>query len=204
MPAEGRPETCSKSPESSVMVLHIDRRGEELPLQFAAVIRNLGAGLATLEVTNPWTVMNWETLKGRKGCLRLQSSETGKSADIRGTVTWARYTTQEEGGSLLSLGLALADPNRLARKLLFEHITHTTEDIKGLWNRWEEVRQSSHTRTLSTKIGVGATALLFGALAIQLVAPQGFKIFGWVLWFFGTLLVANQTLRFWKNRHASQ
>src|SRR5512146_2303434 len=168
MPAEGRPETCSNSPESSVMILQIDRRGEELPLQFAAVIRNLGAGVATLEVANPWTVMNWETLKGRKGSLRLQSLETGESTDIQGTVTWARYTVQDQGGSLLSLGLALTEPDQLARQLLFEHITHTSEDIKGLWNRWEEVRQSSHARTLSTKIGVSGAALLFGALAMQL------------------------------------
>ncbi len=204
MPAEGQPETCSRYPESSVMILHIDRRGEELPLQFAAVIRNLGAGLATLEVNNPWTIMNWETLTGRKGRLRLQSPETGKSTDIRGTVTWARYTVQEQHCGLLSLGLALAEPDQLAHKLLFEHITHTSDDIKGLWNRWEQVRQSPSPRTLSTKIGVGAMALLLGALAMQLAAPQGFKIFGWVLWLCGTLLVANQTLRFWKNHNASQ
>ncbi len=204
MPAEGRPETCSRSPESSVMILHIDRRGEEQPLRLAAVIRNLGAGLATLEVANPWTVMEWETLKGRKARLSLQSPETGKSIDIRGTVTWARFTGQEEATGLLSLGLALAEPDQLAKQLLFEHITHTSDDIKGLWNRWEQVRQSSSPRTLSTKIGFGATALLFGALAMQLAAPQGVKIFGWVLWFCGTLLVASQTLRFWKHRNAPQ
>ena len=203
MPDDGRPETWSRNPESSVMILHIDPRGDEQPVTFAAVIRNLGAGLATLEVTNPWTVMNWETLKGRKGSLRLQSHETGKSTDVRGTVTWARYLVQDQDSGLLSLGLALADPDQSALKLLFEHITHTSNDIKGLWNRWEQARGKSREKTFSTKIGVAATALLVGALAMQVAGPEGIKQFGWVLWFCGTLLVANQTLRFWKNRHAS-
>ncbi len=185
------------------MILHIDRRGDEQPLQFAAEIRNLGAGLATLEVTNPWTVMNWETLKGRKGHLRLQSLETGKSTDIRGTVTWARYIVQDQDCGLLSLGLELADPDQWAQKQLFEHITHTSNDIKGLWNRWDQAREKSREKTFSTKLGVAATALLVGALAMQVIGPEGIKQFGWVLWFCGTLLVANQTLRFWKNRHAS-
>ena len=203
MPDDERPETWSSPPESSVMILHIDRRGGEQPLQFAAVIRNLGAGLATLEVNNPWTIMNWETLKGRKGCLRLQSPETGKSTDIRGTVTWARYSVHDQASGLLSLGLALAEPDQLGQKLLFEHITHTSKDIKSLWHKWDQAREKSDEKTFSTKIGIAATALLLGALTMQVAGPEEIKKFGWVLWFCGTLLVANQTLRFWKNRNAS-
>ena len=193
----------SGTPESAVMILQIDGRGHEQSLQFSAVIRNLGASLATLEVTNPWTIMDWETLKGRKGCLRLLSPETGKSSEIRGTVRWARYTVQDQESGHLNLGLELADPDQLAQKLLFEHITHTSEDIKGLWNRWDQSRRSSHSSPFSIKMGFGAAALLLGALAMQFAGPKGFKLFGWVLWFFGTLVVANQALRFWKDRKIS-
>ena len=174
----GQPGNRSRTPEPAVMILKIDRQGDEQSLQFSAVIRNLGAGLATLEVSNPWTIMNWETLKGRKGCLRLLSPETGESTEIRGTVTWARYTVQDQESGQLNLGLELADPDQLAQKLLFEHITHTSEDIKGLWNRWEQARQSSHLSQLSIKVGLTAAVLLLGALALQLAGPKGFKLFG--------------------------
>jgi len=203
MSDSGQPENWSRTPESAVMILQIDRRGDEPSLQFSAVIRNLGSGLATLEVTNPWTIMNWETLKGRKGCLRLLSPETGDSTEIQGTVTWARYTVQDQESGHLNLGLELADPDQLAQKLLFEHITHSSDDIKGLWNRWDQARQSSPAGPFSIKMGFVATALLLGALAMQFAGPAGFKLFGWVLWFLGTLVVANQALRFWKNRDAS-
>jgi len=203
MPDGRQPENWSRTPESAVMVLQIDRRGDEQSLQFSAVIRNLGAGLATLEVTNPWTVMDWETLKGRKGCLRLLSPETGESAEIRGTVTWARYTVQDQESGHLNLGLELANPDQVAQKLLFEHITHSSADIKGLWNRWDQARHSPQSGPFSIKMGFTATALLLGALAMQFAGPKGFKLFGWVLWLCGTLVVANQALWFWKDRKAS-
>lgn len=203
MPAGELSKNWNRTIESAVMILKIDGRGHEQPLQFSAVIRNLGASLATLEVTNPWTIMNWESLKGRKGCLRLLSPETGESTEIRGTVRWARYTVQDQESGHLNLGLELANPDQLAQKLLFEHITHTSADIKGLWNRWDQTRQSSHSGPFSIKMGFGAAALLLGALAMQFAGPKGFKLFGWVLWFCGTLVVANQALRFWKNRNAS-
>ncbi len=198
-----QPTTRRKSPESAVMILQIDRGGDEAPLQFAAVIRNLGAGLATLEVTNPWTITDWEALEGRKGSLRLLSDETGKAIEIRGTISWARYIVQDQENGQLNLGLKLADPDRLAQQLLFEQITHSSDDIKGLWDRWEQTRQAAPAGPFSAKLGSAATALLIGALAMQFLDPHGLKMFGWVLWLGGTLLVANQVLRFWKHSKAS-
>jgi hypothetical protein len=172
------PKDLSITSESAIMILEIDGQGHEQSLQFSAVIRNLGASLATLEVTNPWTIMNWETLKGRKGSLRLLSPETGKSTKIPGTVRWARYTVTDQENGHLNLGLELADPDRLAQKLLFEQITHTSEDIKGLWDRWDQSRQSPRSRPLSIKVGFVAAVLLLGALAMQFAGPKGFKLFG--------------------------
>lgn len=201
MPTDELPN--SRTPESAVMILQIDGRGHEQSLQFSAVIRNLGASLATLEIANPWTIMDWEALKGRKGCLRLLSPETGKSTTIPGTVRWARYTVKDQENGHLNLGLDLTDPDQVAQKLLFEHITHTSEDIKGLWNRWDQTRQSPPSRPFSLKLGFAAAALLLAALAMQFAGAKGFKLFGWGLWFLGTVLVANQTRHFWKNRKIS-
>jgi hypothetical protein len=178
MPTGELAKNWSKTPESAVMILQIDGRGHEQTLQFSAVIRNLGTSLATLEVTNPWTIMDWGTLKGRKGCLRLLSPETGKSTEIPGTVRWARYTVKDQENGHLNLGLELADPDQVAQKLLFEHITHTSEDIKGLWNRFDQARQSSQSRPFSIKVSIAASVLLLGALAMQFAGPKGFKLFG--------------------------
>ncbi len=90
------------------MILQIDRPGEETPLQFPAVVRNLAAGVATLEVNNPWTILDWETLKGQEGRLRLLT-ETGKVTDLRATINWARYCVQGQDSGDLNLSLQLTD-----------------------------------------------------------------------------------------------
>ena len=79
----------SRASESSVMMLQIDRPNEPAPLQFPAVIRNLVAGVATLEVTNPWIILNWDTLKGQSGCLRLLNA-AGEVIDLQGIITWVK------------------------------------------------------------------------------------------------------------------
>ncbi len=204
MPDDSHPENWGMAAESSAMILQIDRPGAEGGLKFPAMIRNLAGGVVTLEINNPWTIMNWETLKGLKGCLRLQSSGTGEPTEIRGTVTRARYTVQDQDSGQLDLDLKLTGPDQSVQELLFEHITQTSDDIKGLWNRWEQTRQTPDPASLSQKTGFTALALLLGGVALQVVGPHTFKLFGWVLWLFGTLMVAGQTLRFWKSRKASR
>jgi len=185
------------------LILQIKRPGDDRPLQFPAKILNLSGGVVTLEVKNPWISLQWDTLKGQKGCLLLLSAGTEEVTDIRGTVAWARQTAQ--GADNLSLGLELASSSLTAQKQLIEHIPHTSDDIKGLWDRWEEAQQSSAASgTISTKIGYTAVVLLTAGLALQLAEPQGYKLFGWGLWFLGTLAVAGQTLHYWRNRKAAR
>ena len=203
MPDE--PLVAAKSRASkSAMILQIDRPGEEAPLQFPAVIRNLTAGVATLDVKNPWTILNWETLKGQEGRLRLLT-ETGEVTDLRGIVNWARYSVQGQDSGNLNLSLKLTDPDPAAQRLLSEYIPHTAKDIKGFWDRWDQTQvvQAPKLSPLTTKIGLGAMALLFVGLALQFSGAMGFKIFGLLLWCGGTLVIGLQALRFWKNRKAS-
>jgi hypothetical protein len=184
------------------LILQIQHPDDERPLQFPVVIRNLAAGVVTLELKNPWFNLNWKTLKGLGVCLRLLSAGTDEVTDIRGTVTWAKPALQ--GSSNLSLGLELATPTPATHKLLSGHIPHTSDDIKGLWDRWDEARQSSSAAAISTKIGYAAVALLAVGLVLQLAEPRTYKLFGWGLWFIGTLAVAGQTLQYWKNRKATR
>lgn len=196
-------ETPRSARESSGLVLQIQRPGDDRPLQFPAKILNLLGGVVTLEVKKPWVSLQWDTLKGQWGCLLLLSAGTEEVTEIRGTVAWARQTAQ--GADNLSLGLELASPSLADHKQLIEHIPHTSDDIKGLWDRWEEAHQSATaSRAVSTKIGYTAVVLLAAGLALQLADPHGYKLLGWGLWFLGTLAVAGQTLHYWRSRKAAR
>jgi hypothetical protein len=195
---------AQSSASKLAMLLQINRPGEEAPLQFPAVIRNLVAGVATLEVNNPWTILNWETLKGQGGRLRLLT-ETGEVTDLRGIINWARYSVQGQDSGNLNLSLKLTDPDPTAQKLLSDYIPHSAKDIRGFWDRWDQtqVGRAPKSAPLPTKISLATLALLFAGLALQFSGATGFKIFGLLLWCGGTLMVALQALRFWKNRKAS-
>ncbi len=162
------------------MILQIDRPGNETPLQFPAVIRNLAAGVATLEVNNPWTIMNWETLKGQGGRLRLLT-EAGKVTDLRATINWARYRVQGQDSGDLNLSLQLNDPDPAAQKLLSEYIPHTTKDVKGFWNQLDQAQVIQvPKRSRLTKIALAALALLVTGLALHLSGATTQRLFGWL------------------------
>jgi hypothetical protein len=164
----------------AAMILQIDRPGEETPLRFPAVIRNLAAGVATLEVNNPWTILDWETLKGREGRLSLLT-ESGKVTDLRATINWARYRVQGQDSGDLNLSLQLADPDPAAQELLSAYISHTSEDIKGFWNQWDQAQVSRAPKTPPvTKIVLAVLALLLTGLALQLSGATGAKLWGWL------------------------
>jgi hypothetical protein len=126
---------------SKAMILEIDQPVEDSPLQFPAVIRNLLGGLAILEVTNPPTIMDWESLKGREGCLHLHT-ETGEVADVHGFVNWASYSVHGLDLGILNLGLALTDPDPSLQKLLTECIQHPDKDLKSFWDRWDQAQEN--------------------------------------------------------------
>lgn len=189
---------------SPAMILQINRPDNEPPIQFPAVVRNLAGGVVTLEVNNPWTILDWEALKGKEANLRLLSTD-GELNDQKGTVAWARYSVQGQMGGQLHLGLKLYDFNLATQKSISGQIGHSSKDIIGLWDRWEEARQTTpESPPYNSKIVFGAVALLLAGLGLQLAAPKGVKFFGWLLWFFGTLAIATQTLRYWKSRKASR
>lgn len=195
-------ETVAAASGEAAMILQVERPGDEPPLQFPAVVRNLAAGVVTLEVNNPWTILNWETLKGQDACLRLLSAD-GEVSELKGTVTWTRYSVQDQDRGNLSLALKLAEPTLTAQKSISDQIPHTSKDIRGLWDRWEEVQQSTpEPAPFSTKLGLAALGLLATGVGLQLPGPKALKLLGWGFWFFGTLIIAGQTLRFWRSRKA--
>jgi hypothetical protein len=203
MPDE-HPFAAKSKTSASAMILQLDQPAGESPLQFPALIRNLVGGVATLEVNNPWTILNWETLKGQGGCLRLLT-ETGEVSDLRGSVNWARYRVQGQDSGNLSLSLTLTNPDPSAQKLLSAYIPHTTKDIKAFWECYDQAQgsQTQKISSLPTKTSLIALALLLSGLILQFTGVTAFKLLGWLLWGGGSVVVASRVLRFWKSRKAS-
>jgi len=198
MPDGYRFGTGNRGAESPALILQIGRPMDGIPLRRPAVVRNLVEGVVTLEVEEPWPVLNWETLKGRTGSLHLLS-DTGIVTELQGSVTWASYTRLDEDHGQFHLGLKLADP-AAAKMLLSEHLPYITADIKSLWDRCDQTRQVPEPAafSFSTRIGLAAPILLTSGVAWQLMWPKPYKLLGLLLWLFGTLLVGGETAHFWR------
>jgi len=196
-------ETGNRAPKSPALILQIGSPMDGIPLRFPAVVRNLVEEVVTLEVEDPWTILNWETLKGRPGSLHLQS-DTGIVTELQGSVTWATYKVLDQDHGQLNLGLKLADP--AAKMLLSEHLPYITADIMSLWDRWDQARQAPEPAgfSFSTMIGLAALPLLISGVVLQFMWPKPYKLLGWLLWLFGTLLVGGQIFHFWRCRRASR
>ena len=203
MANDRNPGIGSKGSKTKTVMLQIQRPGDDSPLKFPGVVRNLAAGVATLEVNNPWTILNWESLKKQPGRLQLLS-EARETVEIQGTVTWARYMVLDQSNGQLTLGLKLANPDAAAQQLLKDHILHSSEDIKSLWDRLDQARKTPEPEAISTRIAFVAVLLFSGVVALNLAQSGPYKFFSWVLWLGGALVVAKQTLQFWKTVKATQ
>jgi hypothetical protein len=197
-------ETGNQAPKSPALILQIGHPMDGTPLRFPAVVRNLVEGVVTLEVEDPGTLLNSETLKGRTGSLHLLS-DTGLVTELQGSVTQATYTVLDRDHGQIHLGLKLADPAAV-KMLLSEHLPYITADIKSLWDRWDQAHQAPKPAafSFSTRIGLAALTLLISGVALQSLGPKPYKLLGWLLWLFGTLLVGGQILHFWLGRRASR
>ncbi len=186
-----KPESAVRTPESPVIILEIADREGGTPLRVPVAVQNLTAGVVTLEVIYSQSSLGWENLNGRTGNLRLRFKGGEEPIDMQGKLVWTRFA---EVGRQLTLGLELAKPTLTARKILGDLIPHTAKDIKGLWNRWDQVHADSAAPAPEHSVYGLGMALLFGGVFCQLLGSNTLQLFGWVLWFFGSLVVAGKSL----------
>jgi hypothetical protein len=176
----------------------IDQEGEAA-LRVPVVVQNLTAGVVTLEAIYPQGSTSWENLKGHTGNLRLRFKGGEEPIDIKGRLIWSKLAG--EGGKQLTLGLELDKPTLTVRKILGDLIPHTSKDLKSLWDRWDQANASPKSDHLGQALYLLGMLLLFGGLALQLAGNKSYQLFGWVLWFFGSLAVAGKSLwSLWQRR----
>ncbi|MGO9620764.1 MAG: hypothetical protein ACLPT6_05095 [Desulfobaccales bacterium] len=167
--------------------------------QFPAVIRNLRAGVASLEVSNPLALMEWEDLNGQGGRLRVPANVNGEPVNFPGKVVRVRHCARSRDKGLLSIDLVLDQPTAAAQKLLNEHIPNCPRDIQGLWERWDQARQPSAQRAaLPTRLGFAGVTLLFCGLIMHTGRAGSHPLIAWIFWLMGTLGVVGQILLLWK------
>ena len=190
--------TSGSSRHSSDVILEIGRPGKETR-QFPAVIRNLRAGLVSLEVTNPRDLKEWKGLKGQGGRLYIPANGGGEPGNFPGKVVRVRHFARGRDKGLLSLDLILEQPTAAAQKLLNEHIPNRPRDIQGLWERWDQARQPSAQRVaLPIRLGFVGVTLLFCGLIMHPGGAGPHQLFAWIFWLMGTLGVLGQILLLWR------
>lgn len=182
--------SSAKTADSPYIILEITDREGETAFRVPVAVLNLTAGIVTLEAVFPQAAVGWDTISGRRCNLRLRFKGGEEPIDISGKLVWTRLAG--ENGRQLTLGLELTRPTLTARKVLGDLIPHSSKDIKGLWERWDQTYPEAGS-SQSQRIYLLGMILLIGGVALQL-GGKSLQLCGWILWFFGSLAVAGKSL----------
>jgi hypothetical protein len=182
--------------------IEIADQKDKTPHLIPVFIRNLSTGGVTLTVTNPWDISDWDRYRGADCVLRVEDPEGGESIHIRAKIAWTRFGGT--GQPPLSLGLQLIKPPGEAISRLSNLLPHTSQDIKGLWERYDQVRKSPAISDWVHHCYIAGLVLLVGGLVLQFAGSPVYKMCGWALWLIGSLGIAVKIIRpFWPKQSSS-
>lgn len=170
--------------------LEIGGQDDQNPVLIPVRVQTLSMGLVTLGVTNPWLLADWERYRGRDCVLRLAGPAGEPLNDIPAKISWTRYS--DESRSSMSVGLQIATPSDEALKRLSDQITYCPQDIKGLWERYDQVRTVPNHSNLAHRLYLAGLVLLIGGVLCQFSGAPAYQKFGWGLWLFGSLGLAGK------------
>jgi hypothetical protein len=186
---------------SSALRLEIADREAKIPRLIPVLIRNLSSGGVTLAVTNYGDIPDWDRYRGEACILRVDDPEGGEPVKIRAKIAWTR--SGGTGQPPLSLGLQLIKPPGEAIRRLSNLLPQTSQDIKGLWERYDQVRQSPGNSDWIRHCYIAGLVLLLGGLVLQFAGPHGYRGWGWVLWMLGSLGIAGKIIQPFRQKQPS-
>ena len=196
--ASTHPKPPARNADAPFVILEIADRDGETALRLPVVVLNLTAGVVTLESIYPQADLGWDNFHGRHSNLRLRFKGGEEPIDLDGNLVWTKLSGQSS--RQLILGLELDRPTLTARKILTDLIPHPGKDIKGLWDRWDQAYPNQRSPQPHQKIYLLGLLLLLGGVALQM-GTKSYQLFGWLLWFLGSLAVAGKSLySFWQKR----
>jgi hypothetical protein len=153
-------------------------------------------------VTNPWDIPDWDRYGGQDCVLRVEDpggGEPGAPIDIKASIAWTK-----SGGTdppLLSLGLQLINPPGEAISRMSNLLPHASQDIKGLWDRYDQVQEFPANLDWLQYCYIAGLVLLLGGVLLQFSGSPVYKIYGWALWVLGSLGIAGKIIRpFWEKQ----
>ena len=192
----------AETPGSPALRLEIAGQEGKTPHLIPVLIQNLSTGGVTLAVTNPWDIPDWDRYRGEACVLRVEDPGGGEAINIRAKIAWTR--SGGLGQPPLSLGLQLIKPPVEGISRLSNLLPHTSQDIKGLWDRYDQVRKSPGNSNWLHHCYIAGLVLLIGGLALQFANSPGYKACGWGFWVLGSLGIAGKIIRpFWHKQPAS-
>jgi len=183
----------AETPESFALSLEIADPGAQTPRLTPVVIRNLSTGGVTLTVTNPRDIPDWDRYRGEACVLRVEDPGGGASFNIRATIAWTRFGGP--GQPPLSLGLQLIKPSGEVMRRLSNLLPQTSQDIKKLWERYDQVRETPEKPDWVHRCYIAGLGLLLAGLMLQFAGSPGYKGWGWILWLLGSLGIAAKIMR---------
>jgi hypothetical protein len=178
---------------SPALRLEIARQETNTPLLIPVLIRSLSTRGVTLTMTNPGDIPDWDRYRGEACVLRVEDPEGGQPLAIKAQITWTRFGGT--GQPPLSLGLQLIKPPGNAISRLSNHLPHTSQDMKRLWDRYDQVRKSPANSVLVQYCYIAGIGLLLSGLVLQFASSPVYKVCGWGLWLLGSLGIAGKIIR---------
>jgi preprotein translocase subunit Sss1 len=184
---------------SPALRLEIARQETNTPLLIPVLIRSLSTRGVTLTMTNPGDIPDWDRYRGEACVLRVEDPEGGQPLKIKAQITWTRFGGT--GQPPLSLGLQLIKPPGNAISRLSNLLPHTSQDMKRLWDRYDQVRKSPANSEWVQYCYIAGIGLLLGGLVLQFASSPVYKVCGWGLWLLGSLGIAGKVIRpFWPHQ----
>jgi hypothetical protein len=175
---------------SPSLILEVAGQGETTPRPFPVLIHNLSMGGVTLAVAAPWGIADWDRYRGKECVLRVEDPKGKEVASVNAKISWTKYGGP--GQPALSLGAQMGHPSEEMLRRLSDLLAHTPRDIRGLWDRYDQVREIPGPSHLVRRCYFAGLGLLLGGLALQFSGSPTYKIYGWALWLFGTLGIAGK------------
>lgn len=198
MPTEPRQGGASTEERGSLMI-EIGLKPGEVPLCIPVRVQNFTGGLLTLKVTQTINWVEWEALPGHDSHLRLPQSRAGETETIDGKVTWVKASGP--AGASVFLGMEVSQPVAQVQKLLEDQVLYTPQDIKDMWQQWDQVQVTQRRSTVSI-----AAMLIFGVILLilggaLLAAPARFpQSYGYGVLAVGGLFTLLGGVRVWWRR----
>ncbi|MCX5890502.1 MAG: hypothetical protein NTY36_13800 [Deltaproteobacteria bacterium] len=138
--------TDSSAPTPSLRLEIKGDKGQK-SLTIPVSLKNLYTGMVVLEVTSFGFIRDPETLQGKQAILRVMSAENQDSMRINGIMTWTENKTDQTIN--INLKSQVAQPNKLASKILENSLPAASKEMKRLWTLFDEnraIRESILTR----------------------------------------------------------